>query len=542
MSTPNCSVCDDPFTKIRHLVPCANCSYIVCSRCVKMFLLSDGVGAVEPHCMNCRHVWDRVFLDEFLPHSWIESDLKHHRANILWDRERSMMPATQDAVEFELEKRAATQTIKELDVTIQQMKIPLSQFYDDVWRRRSTAHGGDLCERNFETQCIKRAVYDNCEICMLNIGNDERKVFRAQYKEIMTQISNIRTHKQQLYNIVYGHHRRIDGIVQEVERRKFIAACPDTECRGFLSTAYKCGVCAKHYCSACRELKVEGSIHTCDPDLVATISEIVKNSHPCPTCGTAISKIDGCDQMYCTGCFTAFSYSTGKIVTGVIHNPHYFERMRKLHDGVVPVQGQGQGQGANPCGLVVDLYTLPVIVRRNEQLMAAYRLINHIQQVELPQYPTPVVLQNNEDIRVKYLLKDIDEKRIKQLIQQRDRVRQKKLEIRATLELCLLFVVDFFIDAPSIEKLPILQNTIREFINEPLKKIGRRYTNMVPNIDMDGYGWKLSNVKVVNKGKKGKGTGKKGVAEEDKEGEGEGEGEGKGEGDVVFVDNLIELV
>jgi hypothetical protein len=476
--------------------------------------------------MNCRHVWDRVFLDEYLSHSWIESELKHHRANILWDRERSMMPATQDAVEFELGKRVALQSLKELKQIKNQLTCKLSIIRDEVWQRRIKAHDGADCPFhiiNYKT--IMPAKADRCGVCRLEIKNVERRVFREREKEISQQRDEISTRERELAFTAYGIYRgnRTVGLVPG-ERRKFIAACPDTECRGFLSTAYKCGVCAKHYCSACRELKEEkdDGIHTCDPGLVATINEIVKNSHPCPSCGTAISKIDGCDQMYCTGCFTAFSYITGKIVTGVIHNPHYYERMRKLHDGVVPPQQRGEmacNENGNPN---IRWEQLPVNVRRNQTLMDAFRLIDHITYTVLNTYPTPAVLQDNVDIRVLYLLKEIDEKRIKQLIQQRDRVRQKKLEIRATIELCLLFMVDFFIDAPSIEKLPILRNKIREFVNAPLKKIGQRYKNIVPNIDIDE--WKLCTVKWDGGYKKGTDDEKEEVEEE------------------IFVSEFIEIV
>lgn len=39
-------------------------------------------------------------------------------------------------------------------------------------------------------------------------------------------------------------------------------------------------------------------------------------------------KIDGCDLMFRVKCHTSFIGRTGKIETGAIHDPHYFERMR----------------------------------------------------------------------------------------------------------------------------------------------------------------------------------------------------------------------
>lgn len=40
-----------------------------------------------------------------------------------------------------------------------------------------------------------------------------------------------------------------------------------------------------------------------------------------------------CDQMFCSQCHTAFSWRTGEIETGRIHNPHYFQYLRTLAGG-----------------------------------------------------------------------------------------------------------------------------------------------------------------------------------------------------------------
>ena len=55
--------------------------------------------------------------------------------------------------------------------------------------------------------------------------------------------------------------------------------------------------------------------HTCNPDLVETAKLLAKDTKSCPTCQTKIFKIDGCDQMWCTQCHTAFSWKTGAIQT-----------------------------------------------------------------------------------------------------------------------------------------------------------------------------------------------------------------------------------
>ena len=85
--------------------------------------------------------------------------------------------------------------------------------------------------------------------------------------------------------------------------------------------------------------------HVCKQEDIDTFKMIVKETRQCPTCSTNIYKIEGCDQMWCTQCHTAFSWRTGRIET-VIHNPHYYEYHRE-NGGQVPNQlGQAEcGRG-----------------------------------------------------------------------------------------------------------------------------------------------------------------------------------------------------
>jgi hypothetical protein len=101
------------------------------------------------------------------------------------------------------------------------------------------------------------------------------------------------------------------------------AKCPVGDCRGFANEKWDCGVCGVKICPECHEESVDG--HGCDPNVLENIKLIAADTKPCPTCQTPIHKVSGCDQMWCVKCRTAFSWETGRIERGLIHNPHYYQ-------------------------------------------------------------------------------------------------------------------------------------------------------------------------------------------------------------------------
>ena len=164
-------------------------------------------------------------------------------------------------------------------------------------------------------------------------------------KEIMQQITDHRTIIGELY-MEYDRVRREMDNKAPSESKKFVMQCQNSGCRGMLSTQYKCGICTKHTCPKCF-LAIEGEKddHVCKQEDMDTVEELRKNTRPCPNCGLRISKIDGCDQMWCIECKTAFSWSKGTVEKGVVHNPHYYQWMRQ--NGAVPRNPNEHNEG---CG------------------------------------------------------------------------------------------------------------------------------------------------------------------------------------------------
>jgi hypothetical protein len=481
--TTNCPVCCDPYTTIaRRPVACAACPYLACLRCTSTFLLSIKTDA---HCMNCRAPWDRAFLDSKMTRGFLDGDYKRHRQAVLLDKERSLLPATQPAVEHELECRKKGDLITELGA-------------------QSTVLGNQIRELQKKIDVVN---HESIEI-FLRLSQSENT---SELMELKAKRKEFTTLEQTMLQEKFALYHQQDGLWQEIhahkqfikrkpskskQRREFVAACPSSGCRGFLSTAYKCGTCQEQYCPSCRELKATDKEHTCDPALVATIKAILADSKPCPACGVAISRVSGCDQMYCTQCDTPFSYSTGEKIKGVIHNPHYFERMHQAAANAVAAGGAGGECPAagvwprppqrSPNPYVRSCYHIPVY----------YQAGLHVQEVVLGE-ELRLEEPDNTDLRVMFLLKNIDEKTFGQQLQLRDKEWQFKRELRGPLELFVITTLEFFqsldLDPPTeskvlSNKVSVYRGTVENLINKSLQEISHRFTRQVPQIDYsDGY-------------------------------------------------------
>ena len=222
------------------------------------------------------------------------------------------------------------------------------------------------------------------------------------------------------------------------DRKIFVRKCPYSECRGFLSTQWKCNLCGNRTCKDCNEcILMADEEHKCDPANIETAKLLAKDSKPCPNCGELIFKIDGCDQIFCTMCHTAFSWRTGRRETGAIHNPHYYEWMRKTNQTI-------DQDMVVRCGREVDHYFIRHLRSKGvggSLFPTLGRNLIHFREVILPRYTTRA-FEDNQDLRLLYLRNQISEEAFQSVLQKREKAREKKQDYYRLFAMMIQCVTD----------------------------------------------------------------------------------------------------
>lgn len=251
---------------------------------------------------------------------------------------------------------------------------------------------------------------------------------------------------RQLLHAVYRAERGQTSGKSEI---KFMMPCPVDDCRGLLSTAYKCEICKTYACSKC--LVPTGHIrddpnHVCNEDDVKSAQLIKDSTKPCPGCGERIFKTSGCDQMWCTKCHTTFSWRTSAIITNTnIHNPHYYEWQRKNGTNGNAIRNPGDvvcgGLAAyytfnRAIKVIVDsktANTVTIIPGMKEDIIGFYarlhRFASHISYYDLDRERARVRTCSEFQLdRVHYINKVIDRAEFGKRIIQKDKNRRRAVD------------------------------------------------------------------------------------------------------------------
>ena len=311
-----CSVCVEATSQSK-TATCPFCAFSCCKTCF-IRVLTDRKD--DAHCMNCKRRFDREMLIQLTSTHFVNTTYKSFREEILFEREKAMIPATIPYVQIERDGREARKAIQVLAVERDKLKRRLSEVNAEIGRQlvisnRTEPHQQSIEETRREfTQCCPR---DNCHGWL------------------------------------------------------------NSSYRCGVCSVFSCPKCL----APCGSARADVERHVCLPEDVESVKMIRSNSVPCPSCGIRISKVSGCSQMWCVQCHCAFDYRTGSRINGQIHNPHWFiyqqqntqTLLRDPRD--IPCGGLPN---------VHELRQCVTETTRAKYLCEALRMVLHIEQVELP--------------------------------------------------------------------------------------------------------------------------------------------------------------
>jgi hypothetical protein len=208
--------------------------------------------------------------------------------------------------------------------------------------------------------------------------------------------------------------------------------------------------------------------------------------------------------MWCTQCQVAFSWKSGKIDQGRVHNPHFYQYMQNN-------DMQVRAPGEQLCGGMPGYYRVTQFMRhygmnnyQNEtyiNIMNLFRGLTHIQRVVIDPIRERLNRnENNMDLRVKYLANEVDEAYVAKYAAQRDNIRQKNTAMLQVLELLNVVMTEQFNNLfnvnnatyePKEEFMKKIDNMFstaqrtRDYCNKELEKISRNYKMKVYVIEED---------------------------------------------------------
>src|SRR6056300_234451 len=414
-----CGVCCERFNKTNHKkVCCPFCDFESCRTCTQTYLLST---SEDPHCMSCKKVHNREFVDSFCTKRFRNEEYKKHREQILFERELIRMPETQPYVQRILKRRE-----------LQTLRDHMSHLY--IKSRRRYHHASETCGQ-----------YVDMYLTMCIFAENAHNLLRKELEKLRTL-----------------------PIDASEEATKFVRGCPMDECRGFLDDLWKCGICKQSFCEQSNEVCLDN--HTCDPETVKTMRLINRDTKPCPKCATMIHKIDGCAQMWCTTCQTAFDWRTGKVETGRVHNPHYFEFKRRGREhGDIPCGGRPMYRELLEASAPACIMSLNHVVGTAEYQLA---------------YKYGFTYDSNLTLRVDYLMNVISEDQLKRELQRRDKYNSKVRDIQHIYQMFVDTGGDllrqWMIDPQKEDEILETAVHLSKYTNEIITNIRQRYNCVVP--------------------------------------------------------------
>lgn len=478
-----CCVCDEEFKK-KQTITCYKCDVVTCKSCAKEYIEMTGTDAC---CMNegCDALWSRKFLTQNFGTSYVNGKYKkmidkNRVDRVIATNSQFMEDAIRYKKTVELKKKYR-EINAERDILLQE-RLSVYTKWQEV--RANVDPSDETC-----IQLKKRL-------------EDLRTTLRVNYNKLSKVSEELAISEE---NFLQRKTTNGDG---GAKGEFYQQACPLEECKGFLSKKGVCGVCHVHVCSQCKIIKgteEEIESHVCKKEDIESVKAILKETKPCPRCDTRIHKINGCDQMWCPYCQekygegTTFSWRTGKIERGRIHNPHYIDYMRNhtknlrevgdVHCGGLPEIWQFDRKLQSvPYGS----YQGQVSIETRLRAMNILRRVDEINQYIVNPLREKLREQNiHRMTQIKHIIGEIDDTKFRKNIAKTEKKREKEQEILDIFEVVVAVLtekINHLYNKPNDMNVVMFISFVEEFIKEEnrcLAEISYLYNQTVNIVDVD---------------------------------------------------------
>lgn len=392
MADDLCPICCDVRLTASKTVDCSACDHRCCRNCMKRYLLDL---MDDPQCMGCRRRLTHTHLVAMLPRTFVNKELRQHREAVLLDRQKAMIPASQDAVEQERRKRQSLKRIRDwteqreaLKRQMQQLNVHIHHEYVAMSRRQEPTE-----RRQFTMKCC----VEGC-----------RGFLSESYKCSVCEAS---TCPQCLTLKEPGHQCNADDVATVALLRRDSKRCPT--CSTWI---HRYEGCTQMFCTSCttlfdyRTLRILGDRdHVHNPHYTEWLARQRTSGTPAREAG----------DVPCGGM------------------PH----VRELHEALVRFYNRGFPATHFPRVLGATMQRQHPEI---ERILATHRSVLHLEHELIDRYRPRVDDAEFAEMRVQYCLQDFDEATWRTRLQRMEKGRNKRNEIFLVLEMVVHACGDLF--------------------------------------------------------------------------------------------------
>lgn len=448
----SCEICEEKLNKsTQKPIECILCEKepkpICCFKCFSTFLLTSS--NIIPSCMFCKNELTLDFVHS-VGNKTFNEQYNSYRFEKRFEIEKSRLPETQERandIKWAIQRHREIKRMSHMNTILYHQQKMLTDDLKYMNPKKNSTEEMETLRKE-----IKRL-------------DDEYKLNNTAYNRLLFQQHRI--------------------VTEERKKEAFIKACPNDECRGFLSTAYKCGTCDTYFCPDCNERKNNRTddTHVCNEELKSTMDLIKSDSKPCPKCRMMIFRISGCSQMWCVQCHTAFNWNTGVIQNGHIHNPEYFRYLREMGQNIPRNPMDMLGNGCIRLPAASDIrHTLGYgeLHGRQHAWSGWYDYLNHIRGFILPHEIRNYRDLDYSEYRIAYLNDELTEREWKKVLKMRMKKDELQMERFLILDMFCNVITDLFINLMESCNLELFNDScmkIFEYTNSQMEKLNKKFSS-----------------------------------------------------------------